>query len=1100
MKQHARWYRAILAAVGVAIAMIALPAVASAIPNNPASYTTSVTVNGVPLPDPDGYFFWFNTPDPVVGFKASTVETNSPIAIGGFEYRLGLNGDIATDTAYAPCGSSGGPVSAQTVDLSGWADGLTGPLPVGAHNLIEGTWTLRAQSVAPGFAPGLGVLNTDPVFGIDVTPPNTKVDTPTITSVVTSQNVVTGSVATFSWPALHGHLTPYDELSGVAAWSVRLNGSVITTFQRLETYSTHPTATVTVENLPVGASTFEVAAVDWAGNIGPYSSILPVYSKPSLPGISFTSPVGSALTPGDPITAVCSSSTIEPHVTITLDGVQISTATSLTCSVIPDLTHLSAGSHTLVASVVDKWGNYAATPPKIVTWTPPIPTITFTAPAGSSLIPSAPVSVDAASSYGNPSVTIFLDGVSIGTFSSAPYTVTPDLTHLAQGTHTLTASATNIYGTAWATPKVVAWNPPVPTISIVTPAGSVFTADEAIEANVVSAYGNPTVTIRIDGTPIGTFTASPYSVVPDLSHLAAGSHVLSISATNLYGTATLNKTLSWTPPVPVVKWTSPTVSFLTLLMPISVDVSSISTPTVTIAIDGAGYTFPGPPYSLMPDLNLLSEGTHVLTATVTNKYGTTSITKTVTWNPNSVSGFIPSSDTALNTKPTGVSSTNPSDPSQQDAWWRMGWGKSVTPDFVISPPSTDQNGVGFIAGILYSLDRTAGTAIDVTQPLNYFRTAIGSGTQLHSTVDVMSTLAHPPAGGWPPLMAGAQRPEEGYWDFHLAFFTTKGFASRSWYIPFGIDRTPPRAVTGLKASPSLDVADADKWTDSSRANITWQPAKYDSLSGVAYYQVLVDGSPTIPEAGGTGQGKVFEIPGVTPSSITVEDMPPGKHKVSIVCVDRATNEGPAASTYFMSDPDVPTIEFGTFSPVLPAKPAISVVASDAGGIASVSYTLDGTGIGTSTSAPYTLHPNLSRFSNGSHTLVATVKDMFGRTASVSMAITLDKTAPTLKNVKTKLSGGTLKLTFTLNSPATVNMAFGSLRKSKFYARKGRYSLSLTYARATNNAYTTRISKHSWSLTATDVVGNVSKKSHGAASIVNWHFKKTGPNSVTVVFR
>jgi hypothetical protein len=687
----------------------------------------------------------------------------------------------------------------------------------------------------------------------------------------------------------------------------------------------------------------------------------------------------------------------------------------------------------------------------------------------------------------------------MGAFAASPYSVVPDLTHLSPGTHTLTASATNLYGTAWATPKVVTWNPPVPTITLLTPVGSSLSATEAIAAGVVSDYGNPTVTIRLDGTPIGTFTSAPYSVVPDLSHLLSGGHVLSITATNIYGSATLTKNVTWTPPVPTLVWTSPTVSFLTLLMPISVNVSSITSPTVTIAIDGVGHTFSKPPYSLMPDLNLLAEGTHVLTATATNQYGSTTISKTVTWNPNGVSGFIPSDDTVLNDVPTAISSTNPNDETDPDSWWRMGWGNSVTPDFVISPPSPDQTGVGFIVGTLYGLDRTLTTKIDVTQPLNYFRTARGTGTHLDSTLDVMSTLADPPAGGWPTLMPGAQRPEEGYWAFHFALFTSKGYGSGTWTVPFGIDRTPPRAVDGLKASPTLNTADAGKWTSSSRAHVTWEPAKYDSLSGVAYYQVLIDGSDVIPGAS-ADQGRVFEVPGVSPSSITVEDMPPGKHKVSIVCVDRATNKSPAASTYFMSDPDVPTIQFGAFSPTVPAKPAISVVASDAGGVASVSYTLDGTPIGTATGAPYTLHPNLSHFSNGPHTLVATVKDMLGRTSSVSMTVTLDRTAPTIKSVSRSLKGGTLKLTFTLSKSATMRMVFGSLHTTHFYAHKGRYSLSLAYPRAIDNAYTTRLSKHSWSLSATDAVGNVSTKSHGTASIVNYRFVQTGPNSVKVIFR
>ena len=73
-------------------------------------------------------------------------------------------------------------------------------------------------------------------------------------------------------------------------------------------------------------------------------------------------------------------------------------------------------------------------------------------------------------------------------------------------------------------------------------------------------------------------------------------------------------------------------------------------------------------------------------------------------------------------------------------------------------------------------------------------------------------------------------------------------------VKFGIDLTPPAAVQGLMASPTTDTALAGSVTAGTRTHVTWLSQDYDTLSGVAYYQVLLDGTNVIPDGATTRVG------------------------------------------------------------------------------------------------------------------------------------------------------------------------------------------------------------------------------------------------------
>jgi len=575
------------------------------------------------------------------------------------------------------------------------------------------------------------------------------------------------------------------------------------------------------------------------------------------------------------------------------------------------------------------------------------------------------------------------------------------------------------------------------------------------------------------------------------------------------------------PDVPTVAFTSPITGYLKESADVSVDASdSAGAPRVSVALDGVTVaSFTAPPYRFRPNLTGVAPGAHTLTATATDKLGriatTTLAVSTLGATAVNGEGYLVTDDEGLNTPVSGVTATNPDSVESPDTFWRQGWGNSLNPQFELSPGSAGAD-LGFVSGMLYAVDRTESTNINATKPNDYFRSARSEGTNLDQTINLIDVFTDPPVGGWPNNAVGGEvAGYEGKWYFHVLPFTTRAYAPQNTTtLSFGVDVTAPHAVSGLKASPTLDRADADAWTSKSRAHVTWTADVYDSLSGVAYYKVLLDDEPIIPDGTDTTQGRIYEVIGRTPASVTIEKMPVGPHKISVIAVDRATNEGAAAITYFHSDSDVPTISFlASTATILQVKPSLGVAAADLGGIKNVIYRLDGRVIGTTVSAPYGLRPDLSGFPAGTHVLSATVTDMLDRTAAVSKTITLDKTPLRLSSfsrtpsvfypIKRDRYYDNSAIRYTLNKTAvaklTVRTSKGkTVRTISGTRRAGRNSFVWDGKWASDKKAHT--GTYTYQITAVDSAGFMSSTYKLKTTIRNYQIIKTGRSSVRVIRR
>jgi len=635
----------------------------------------------------------------------------------------------------------------------------------------------------------------------------------------------------------------------------------------------------------------------------------------------------------------------------------------------------------------------------------------------------------------------------------------------------------------------------------------------------------------------GRVYSAPWLPTPSaitIENMPPGKHKISLvcvdRATNRSVAAT--STYYSDPDTPTVAFTSPLNGFLKSSTLIAVQAAdSAGDPTVHVALDGANVaTFTAPPYSFKPNLTGVTPGAHVLSATATDMLGrsvtTTMAVSTLGATVIPSDGFIVTDDAGLNATTTATTKTNPNEPTSSELFWRQGWGNSLNPEFEVTPAGSDPIEFGFTTGLIYSVNRTMDSVIDPSKPSSYTVSPFETGTFFNQTVDLMGVFVESePVGGWPVSTIGGEAEEyEGIWYFNFLPFTTKGYVPQNTLsVPFGIDVTDPRAVANLKASPGVDaIADADPWTAASRAHVTWLGDRYDDLSGVAYYKVLVDGEPVTPAE--SSQGRIYEVIGRTPSAVTLENMPAGKHKISIIAVDRATNEGPAASTYFYSDPDAPKIQLiAPTATIIQVKPSLVASASDLGGVKNVTFRLDGVSVGTVTTpgadkVSYSHTPDLSSFAAGTHVLSATVTDMLGRTSVVSKNVTLDKTPVRVTNftrtpaifypVKRDGYYDNSTIKYTLNKTATVTLKIrdsgGTVRKT-FTATKNAGNNSFTWDGKWSSDGKVHIgssgsSTYYYQITAVDSAGYSMTTSKISTTMRNYELVKTGPNTVKVVKR
>lgn len=419
--------------------------------------------------------------------------------------------------------------------------------------------------------------------------------------------------------------------------------------------------TLTWSNVPAGSYSLTAVATDTkrgsttsaAVNISVVSNIPPT--------VALTAPTsGSIFAAGTNVSLTATASDPDDSVAkvdFYVGSTRIGTSTSSPYGV--TWSNVALGSYSITAVATDSRGATTTSAAVAVTVVA-TPLVVVTSPVGCSSV-MAPASLtlkaDAVSPGGSISKVDFYQGSTLlGTSTSAPFTFAWN--NVPQGTYSLTAKATDANGLATLSSAAsVTVTPPdaPPTVSITAPtAGASFGVNTAVTVIATASDSDGTVTrvdFYADGGPIGTATASPYTV--SWTPSVAGTHSLTAKATDNAGLATTSSAVSITilaDAPPTVSITAPTAgaSFsVGSVVPVTATASDSDGTVTSVAFYANGTligTVTAAPYAV--NWTASPAGTYSLTAVAKDNAGlsTTSaaVSITVTNIPPSVSITSPS--------------------------------------------------------------------------------------------------------------------------------------------------------------------------------------------------------------------------------------------------------------------------------------------------------------------------------------------------------------------------------------------------------------------------------------------------------------------------
>jgi hypothetical protein len=200
-----------------------------------------------------------------------------------------------------------------------------------------------------------------------------------------------------------------------------------------------------------------------------------------------------------------------------------------------DSTTVSDGSHEVSATATDTIGQ-TDTDVVNVDVDNTAPTVSITSPSeGDDVAGTIDITADASdATSGVAQVEFFVDGSSIGVDTTAPYAVTWDSTTVGDGSHEITATATDNVGLTGSDAVNVTVDNTDPTVSITSPTeGETVSGTIDVTADASDATSGVTqVEFFVDGSSIGVDTSEPYAVSWDTTTVSNGSHELTAVATD----------------------------------------------------------------------------------------------------------------------------------------------------------------------------------------------------------------------------------------------------------------------------------------------------------------------------------------------------------------------------------------------------------------------------------------------------------------------------------------------------------------------------------------------------------------------------------------
>jgi sulfur relay (sulfurtransferase) complex TusBCD TusD component (DsrE family) len=461
----------------------------------------------------------------------------TPVATGSYTLTA-----VATDNGGNQTTSTGaGSPTVTVTNLSAPSISITSPTPV----QINSATTITANTTTGGSIATVQFLANGTTLGTLTTAPFTFNWTPTAAGTYTLSAVATDNLgsqttsATISVTVTAG-ASPTISIASPTAGTVTVN-----TAQTLTATAADPDGTITSVRFSVngstlatitsfpftttwtptvaGSYTLQAVATDNLGNQTTSAAVAMTVTSGTAPAVAITAPTsGSTLANGGTTTitatATANTGTIA-NVRIFANGTLLGTDTSFPYSA--TFSSSSNGSYSLTAIATDTVGNQTTSAAISLTVAAnQSPTASITAPAAGSVgVGSAnTVTATAADADGSvASVQFFANGTSLGTDTTAPYSIT--WTPTVAGSVNLTAVATDDLGatvtTATVAMTVTGGNQP--TVAVTAPATATSiavnsTATVTATATAVAPLTVASVQFFANGVSLGTDTIFPYTV------------------------------------------------------------------------------------------------------------------------------------------------------------------------------------------------------------------------------------------------------------------------------------------------------------------------------------------------------------------------------------------------------------------------------------------------------------------------------------------------------------------------------------------------------------------------------------------------------------
>ncbi|OPY31886.1 MAG: hypothetical protein A4E32_01490 [Methanomassiliicoccales archaeon PtaU1.Bin124] len=369
-----------------------------------------------------------------------------------------------------------------------------------------------------------------------------------------------------------------------------------------------------------GAHTLNATVTDGGGLTAQSQISVTVNNAPTPPTVAIKTPTSGATVGGViSVTADAAGTGGRTIATVTLsvDGASAGTLTAAPYSWSVDTYLLNKGAHTLNVTATDSIGQVASSVIS-VTVNNDAPALSITSPTNGTIVSgSILIQVSATTATGSPSVTMFIDGTSIGTISAAPYQWTVDTTTLTDGVHMWSFEAVSSKGNSSKSSLTLTVSNQGPTISLIAPTSLTgLTGMVNITAQATGTAGINNTKLYLDGKLLNQSSSGLVSYELNAQNYQSV-HVLNVTATdNLGRNASRSFDLDFS--VAGLSFIGD-YSSLTGVVDIVVNVTGAeNAANATLYIDGVAQgTLPGPAFSWTVDTSTLSDGDHVFNVTAT---------------------------------------------------------------------------------------------------------------------------------------------------------------------------------------------------------------------------------------------------------------------------------------------------------------------------------------------------------------------------------------------------------------------------------------------------------------------------------------------------